>query len=65
MFGTIYKGLTKEGKWIYFKVPYEKTCRNVKTASKYANTEIIKFGTAFCYNTPLLYIFYLTLFKKL
>lgn len=63
MFGTVYKGLTKEGKWIYFKVPYGKTCRNVKTASKYANTEIIEFGTALCEGTSLLYLLYLT-FKK-
>jgi hypothetical protein len=65
MFGTVYKGLTKEGKWIYFKVPYGETCRNIKTASKYANAEIIEFGTPLCYDTSLLYILYLALFKKL
>ena len=63
MFGTVYKGLTKEGKWIYFKVPYGKTCCNIKTASKYANAEIIKFGLAHLYDTSILYILYLTLFK--
>ncbi len=63
MFGTVYKGLTKEGKWIYFKVPYGETCRNIKIASKYANAEIINFGLAYLYDTPILYILYLTLFK--
>jgi len=63
MFGTVYKGLTKEGEWIYFKVPYGKTCRNIKTASKYANAEIINFGLAHLYDTSILYILYLTLFK--
>lgn len=65
MFGTVYKGLTREGEWKYFKVPYGKTCRNVKTASKYANTEITKFGLAFYENTPLWYLIYLTFFKKI
>ena len=63
MFGTVYKGLTKKGEWIYFKVPYGKPCRNIKTASKYANAEITNFGLAYLYDTSILYILYLTLFK--
>lgn len=46
MFETVYKGLTINKEWIYFQVPYGKTCRNIKIASKYANTEIIKFQLA-------------------
>ena len=42
MLNKIFKGLTKDGIWITFKVPYNKTCRNLKNASQYANTEIIK-----------------------
>lgn len=42
MLNKIFKGLTKDGTWINFKVPYNKTCRNLKSASQYANTEIIK-----------------------
>lgn len=43
MLNKIFKGLTKDGMWINFKVPYNKTCRNLKTASQYANIEIIEF----------------------
>lgn len=63
MFGTVYKGLTKEGEWIYFKVPYGKTCRNLKTASKYANADIVEFGLAYFYNSSILHMLYVFLFK--